>query len=409
MGRRSITTTGQIPVIGWILTFLLLGDGFQNKGILLSFGFVVRPPIIIPFDRVSIDTNERSAFREELARSLQTTEPHDHRRCEGLSSNKLPQLSIALNARMGNTEDENGNTNEEDNDDNKENIGKNRFSTDLPVDDEAEYQRKVAEAKAAIEEAKRARDKYYRNKNSIAQASANARKQIYKTSKQGDFTPLLSVDNDDNDNNRDNANGIISIRSRIEYTDAGTLIIKVPPRGTSTISVFAGAFSAAWFSAVVPATISTGGAGLLFMIPFWAAGGMVAKQAVVDPYLSFRLSVGQYAWSLRRTYAGKAATVKSVEGATDTLRGAVVEVGVVVNEVPQYELRLYTSSSSSSSSASSSSGDDPANGDVTTLGLGLALEELDYLAKEINSHLEKVKNFPENVQLLEGGYYNREK
>jgi hypothetical protein len=177
-----------------------------------------------------------------------------------------------------------------------------------------------------------------------------------------------------------------SSSSRIEYTDAGTMILKIPPRGTSTNSIFAGAFSIAWFSAIGPATFATGGgiAPLLFLVPFWAAGSMVAKNAIVDPYLAFQLSIGEYAWSLQRTYLGKTAFRKPVEGSTDQLQGAVVEVGILVNDVPQYELRLYTKSSRTG---------------FTSLALGLAKAELDALAEEINRYLETVHDLPNDTQI----------
>lgn len=45
--------------------------------------------------------------------------------------------------------------------------------------------------------------------------------------------------------------------SRIDYTDAGTMIITIPPKGIATDSLFAAAFSVAWFSAIAPATFKT--------------------------------------------------------------------------------------------------------------------------------------------------------
>eukprot|EP00542_Grammatophora_oceanica_P011360 CAMPEP_0194036648 /NCGR_PEP_ID=MMETSP0009_2-20130614/9015_1 /TAXON_ID=210454 /ORGANISM="Grammatophora oceanica, Strain CCMP 410" /LENGTH=48 /DNA_ID= /DNA_START= /DNA_END= /DNA_ORIENTATION= len=47
----------------------------------------------------------------------------------------------------------------------------------------------------------------------------------------------------------------------------------------TTNSIFSGAFSIMWFSTIVPVSLSGGG---LFMIPFWLAGGIVAKTAAID-------------------------------------------------------------------------------------------------------------------------------
>mmetsp|Transcript_1059 Transcript_1059/g.1516 ORF Transcript_1059/g.1516 Transcript_1059/m.1516 type:complete len:277 (-) Transcript_1059:740-1570(-) len=156
--------------------------------------------------------------------------------------------------------------------------------------------------------------------------------------------------------------------SRIEYTDAGTLVITTPPSGMKSDSVFAGAFSLAWFSTIIPATFAGPG---LFMVPFWLAGGIVAKQAVVDPFVASELSIGKFAWSLGKRYAGKG--LKKKEGSTNELRGAKVEVAVIVNGVPQAELRLYGEKG------------------VSGFGLGLGGDELEYLAGEINSQLQKLK------------------
>jgi hypothetical protein len=159
----------------------------------------------------------------------------------------------------------------------------------------------------------------------------------------------------------------------LSRTDAGTLILDLPAPGLDTGSIFAGAFSLAWFSVVLPATLA--GAGL-FMLPFWAAGGLVAKNAVVDPFVGSRLELGQYAWSLTSRYAGR--TLKRQEGATEQLRGARVELPVIVNGRPMFELKLY--------------GDKKA----TVIASGFSEEELEYLAREINEHLRTVKDMPDD-------------
>ena len=249
-----------------------------------------------------------------------------------------------------------------------------QFQSSLDDDDEKEYQMKLAEAKAAIAAAKEARAKYYMNKKD-------------RTNSSTPMVPLKPSSLSTSSSSSPQSMQKLSIRSRIEFTDAGTMLVDIPPPGTSANSIVSGAFSVAWFSAVAPATFATGGAGLLFMLPFWAAGGLVAKQAIVDPYMAFQLSIGEYAWSLSKTYTGKTVS-KPVEGATDELQGALVELGVIVNEVPQYELRLYTNNNLRTKDG------------VTRLGLGLPKEELEYLAVEINNHLASIKDFPDDVQLL---------
>ena len=172
-------------------------------------------------------------------------------------------------------------------------------------------------------------------------------------------------------------------RSQISRSDAGTLVIEITPQGITSGTLFNGAFSVAWFSAVVPATLTALSGGLLgmalFMVPFWAAGGMIAKQAIVDPFISYQLTVGEYAWSIESKYGGgankRAPTIKKQDGSTQDLQGAKVEISVVVNDVPQYHLCLYSNKKG-----------------VTHLGLGLPPEELEKVAMEINEYLDKLKS-----------------
>lgn len=171
--------------------------------------------------------------------------------------------------------------------------------------------------------------------------------------------------------------------SRISYTDANTLQIELPPSGVDSNVFFSGAFSALWFSAVGPATIgmlSTGGiAPALFMVPFWLAGGMVAKMAVVDPFVSSKLTIGDYLWTLEKNYFRRMGnlTSKKQDGPTETLRGASVDVGMVVNNVPRYELRLFFDGNT-----------------IISFGNGLSFDELEYLAGIINEHRTKIGETP---------------
>lgn len=164
--------------------------------------------------------------------------------------------------------------------------------------------------------------------------------------------------------------------ARMQFSDAGTLLIEIPSKGLGTDSVFTGAFSLAWFSAIIPATFASGGASLLFMLPFWAAGGMVAKNAVFDPFVSGSLTVGKFAWSVENKYAKK--RISSKEGPTEQLRGSTAEIVAVINGVPQAEIKLYTDSG------------------ITAFGLGLSIEELEYLAGEINDHLQTIRK-PQDI------------
>lgn len=162
-------------------------------------------------------------------------------------------------------------------------------------------------------------------------------------------------------------------RSTVTRSDAGTLLIDVPAAGLMNGgTLFGGAFSLAWFSAVVPATFASGGGATLFMLPFWLAGGLVAKQTLVDPTKATALSIGEFGWELRQCLPGL--TISAEDGATEEFAGAAVEVAAYVNGVPTYILRLATS-----------------NGQACTLGSGLPVSELDWLAFEVNAHLSAMR------------------
>lgn len=165
--------------------------------------------------------------------------------------------------------------------------------------------------------------------------------------------------------------------SRITYTDANTLQIELPPSGVDSNVFFSGAFSAMWFSAIAPATLGMLSGGVLpalFMAPFWLAGGVIAKTAIVDPFVSSKLTIGDFLWTIEKTYfrrIGKL-TSKTKEGSTESLKGSSVEVGLVVNNVPRYELRLFF------------------DGETLSFGSGLSYDELEYLSKTINEHCAEI-------------------
>ena len=175
----------------------------------------------------------------------------------------------------------------------------------LPSEEE-EYKIKLAEAEKAIAEAEVARKKLLAKMKSTG-------------------TELGAAEN---------ASSIapFGCQSTITRTDAGSLIITVPSSGLRSDSIMAGVFSLVWFSAILPATFAGGLPSALFLLLFWASGGMIVKLAFYDPFLGGQLTIGQYAWSLKGTWLGL--KKKERDGATDDLRGAMAEVTMYVNGVP---------------------------------------------------------------------------
>ena len=164
-------------------------------------------------------------------------------------------------------------------------------------------------------------------------------------------------------------------KTTLSRSDAGTLLLTVPASGFTSGALVGGAFTAAWFSAIVPATASmlaTGGVSTLFMLPFWVAGGAVAKQTLYDPAKATTLSIGEFAWELEQRVAG--VSVSSDAGSTDECDGACVEVAAYVNGVPTHVLRLQCGVN------------------VFGLGGGLPLAELEWIAEEVNSHLCRLRD-----------------
>lgn len=163
-------------------------------------------------------------------------------------------------------------------------------------------------------------------------------------------------------------------RSRVSRTDAGTLVVDLPAAGFTASSMMGGAFSLAWFSAIAPATF-TAGAPVLFLLPFWLAGGLVAKQSVLDPARATRLSIGEFAWEVTQTVAG--VTVRSDGGPSEELEGAETDVAAWVNGVPVFVLRLFAASR-----------------ELGSLGSGLSEGELEWLAAAVNRHLDSLRGDP---------------
>jgi hypothetical protein len=156
------------------------------------------------------------------------------------------------------------------------------------------------------------------------------------------FAASLGDEDFENDSNT-----FVAIKSRalISYTDAQTLEITLPPQNVGMSTFMSGAFSLAWFSAITPATFAArGAASLMFMLPFWIAGGVVAKAGVVDPLVRQKFTLGKYAWSLTKEIAGQ--TIQKVEKPTERLQGVSVRLLDIINEVPRYELELLMSGES---------------------------------------------------------------
>ena len=162
-------------------------------------------------------------------------------------------------------------------------------------------------------------------------------------------------------------------RATITRSDAGTLLVDLPPGGLNVGTAMGGAFSAAWFAVVVPATFASGGAGALFMLPFWIAGGAVAKQTVLDPAKATALSIGEFAWDLRQSLVGQL-TLSSEGGPTEELEGADVDVAAYVNGVPMHRMMIAAG-----------------GGKAFGLGDGLDVGELEWIASEVNAHLRQME------------------
>ena len=161
-------------------------------------------------------------------------------------------------------------------------------------------------------------------------------------------------------------------RSILDRSDAGTLLLTVPAAGLTSSTLMGGAFSAAWFSAIVPATASMLASGAIFgaafLAPFYLAGGMVVKTSILDPAKATKLSIGEYAWELTQSLPG-GIRMSEDGGPTEELAGADVAVSVVTNGVPTYACRLVAGVSG------------------WGLGDGLPREELEWIASEINDQL----------------------
>ncbi|KAL4458937.1 hypothetical protein ABPG75_013802 [Micractinium tetrahymenae] len=172
--------------------------------------------------------------------------------------------------------------------------------------------------------------------------------------------------------------------SRITVKKRGPrLEIDIPPSGLSSDSVATGAFAIAWNSFVAFWTISAvAGGGLLFglfSLPFWAAGWQLAKQAFGRQFIRERLVINLKSWKIEQQLAllrkggaewsEDAGQTKEMAGRAADLQGADIEVPLVVNGQPQYQLVLQEGINR------------------YVFGEGLNPLEQEWLAEVINEHL----------------------
>jgi hypothetical protein len=166
--------------------------------------------------------------------------------------------------------------------------------------------------------------------------------------------------------------------AKVSYTDAGTLQILFPAAGWDGSALMGSAFGVAWFAAVIPATFSTSLGTALFMVPFWAAGGLVAKSSLIDPFTATTLEIGDHAWNICRSVAGRIVWQKW--GATADIDRAEAYVALYRDDEPaRYELILH--------------GPNVKLFGVTTAGSSSwSLTELERLQDTINEHLDRIND-----------------
>lgn len=168
--------------------------------------------------------------------------------------------------------------------------------------------------------------------------------------------------------------------------------MEFPATGLDSHAILTGAFGVAWFSALVPATTTL--AVVPFLLPFYLAGGLVAKSALVEPFTAKGLSIGLYRWSLCTSRYGKTKEVAS--GATQDLhRAVVVERRTAttttaitkqdgsrraIQQYPRYELQLVLAAGSNRQRP------------LTIGSMFDNWEEPTQLADTINQQLEKVRS-----------------
>ncbi|PSC76759.1 serine threonine kinase [Micractinium conductrix] len=192
--------------------------------------------------------------------------------------------------------------------------------------------------------------------------------------------------------------------SKIQVKKRGPrLEIDIPPSGFGADNLATGAFALAWNSFVAFWTISAvAGGGVLFglfSLPFWAAGWQLAKQAFGRGFVRERVVINLNSWSIEQqlAFARKggadwdedAGQRKQTTGRTADLQGADMEVPMVVNGEPQYQLVLQEGINR------------------YVLGEGLNPLEQEWLAQIINEHIEENRGRLRELGEFAGGAAER--
>ena len=177
--------------------------------------------------------------------------------------------------------------------------------------------------------------------------------------------------------------------ARISRTDAGTLEIYIPP-GRTTLSVEDEvATIGVLLSAFLYSPLADAANLPRLLAPLLSFGvGLVMKRRLIDPAADTTLTIGQYAWKLRRTVAG--VVTQEEEGATETLRGTDTLLLFKHRGVYRTELRLYAA------------GKQAVRMDVVLQ----SPEEGDVLAANVNAYLQGLETEPKNdagEEIKQGG------
>ena len=177
--------------------------------------------------------------------------------------------------------------------------------------------------------------------------------------------------------------------ARISRTDAGTLEIYIPP-GRTTLSVEDEvATIGVLLSAFLYSPLADAANLPRLLAPLLSFGvGLVMKRRLIDPAADTTLTIGQYAWKLRRTVAG--VVTQEEEGATETLRGTDTLLLSKHRGVYRTELRLYAA------------GKQAVRMDVVLQ----SPEEGDVLAANVNAYLQGLETAPKNdagEEIKQGG------
>jgi hypothetical protein len=163
----------------------------------------------------------------------------------------------------------------------------------------------------------------------------------------------------------------------VEREGKTKLLIVIPPAGLTANAAATGGFAILWNSIVATWTVSAlAGGGILFAafsIPFWLAGGGVAKMAYEEVFEASRLTLdaapGTYALDVTAT--GLKNDVDA--GDLDDVTGARIVVESTTNDVPNYCLELEIGAKE------------------VRFGRGLKLVELEHLCAEVNAFLDVVQ------------------